>query len=203
MAKTFWKFLSAAVVLAAVGFGLATGPAQASLGIACPGATAQPFLPWADGSAYAFAPDGGFEAGGAGWQLAGGAAVTSANETFSVHGSDDSKSLMLSAGSSAATPPMCIGVLSSHMRFFVRNGGSPSSRLRVQVVYDGGLGAVLGVLDSGTISAGSGWQPSGSVLMTGGLLPLLTQAVQFRFVPADSSGAWQIDDVYVDPMMHG
>ena len=36
----------------------------------------------------------------------------------------------------------------------------------------------------------------------GGELPLLTQYVQFRITPADSTGNWRIDDVYLDPLMH-
>jgi len=27
--------------------------------------------------------------------------------------------------------------------------------------------------------------------------------VQFRFAPTDSSGDWNLDDVYLDPLMHG
>lgn len=203
MVKISLKLISAAAILAAVGAGLATTPAKAGLGLACPTATTQPFRAWGDSSAYAYAPDGGFEAGAAGWRLTGGASVVAGNETFAVHDDADSHSLALPAGSSASMPPMCIGLLSSHMRFFVRNSGNPASRLRVQVVYNGGLGAVLGIADVASLSAGSTWQPSDSVAMVGGLLPLLTQSVQFRFMPADSTGNWQIDDVYVDPLMHG
>jgi hypothetical protein len=38
--------------------------------------------------------------------------------------------------------------------------------------------------------------------MLGGVLPLLTQDVRIRFTPADATGSWTIDDVYVDPLMH-
>jgi hypothetical protein len=96
------------------------------------------------------------------------------------------------------------------MRLFVANAGSSNSRLKVQVLYAGGVGGLLGsvakllgVADVGYLAAGSPWQPSASVNMLGGTLPLLTAAVQFRFTPVDSSGKWQIDDVYVDPLMHG
>jgi hypothetical protein len=203
MTKISIKFISAAAILAALGAVFVTTPASAGLGIACPNPTVQTFQHWGDVSFYSFLPDGGFETGGAGWKLAGGATVVSGNETFAVHGVRDSHSLVLPSGSSGTTPPMCIGLLSSHMRFFVRNSGNTSSRLRIQVIYNGGLGAVLGILDVGSVAAGSSWEPSPSVLMLGGLLPLLTQSVQFRFLPADSTGKWQIDDVYVDPLMHG
>jgi hypothetical protein len=38
--------------------------------------------------------------------------------------------------------------------------------------------------------------------MLGGLLPLLTSSVRFRFTPLDTTGNWRVDDVYLDPLMH-
>jgi hypothetical protein len=196
----------AAVALAALATAL---PAQGGLGITCPDPTSQIFAPWGDYSNYAYAPDGGVEAGGTGWKLSGGAAAVRGNETFFVHGAADRNSLALPAGSSATTPPMCIGLLSGKMRFFAQNTGSSKSRLRVQVIYSGGVGGLLGsvgktlgVSDLGYVTGGSTWQPSQAVPMLGGVLPLLTQAVQFRFTPADRSGNWRIDDVYLDPLKH-
>jgi hypothetical protein len=120
-----------------------------------------------------------------------------------------SSSLALPAGSSAATPPMCIGLLSTKMRFFAVNTGSPSAMLKVQVVYRGGLGTVLGtvgstlgVSDAGYITNTGGWEPTPAISMLGGVLPLLTQSVQFRFQPVGQAGNWRIDDVYLDPLMH-
>jgi hypothetical protein len=105
---------------------------------------------------------------------------------------------------------MCIALFSGHMRFFTANAGASSSRLRVQVLYGGGTGSLLGLVgktlglsDLGYVGSGAPWQPSPPVAMLGGQLPLLTQYVQFRFSPADSSGAWRIDDVYLDPLMFG
>jgi hypothetical protein len=104
---------------------------------------------------------------------------------------------------------MCISLLSSKMRFFTLNSGSSSSRLKVQVIYRGGVGGILsiftntlGLSDFGQLTAGRMWQPSPEIGMLSGTLPLLTTSVQFRFVPADSSGAWLVDDVYLDPLMH-
>jgi hypothetical protein len=95
------------------------------------------------------------------------------------------------------------------MRFFAMNKGLTSSKLKVQVIYGGGASGLLslvtktlGLSDVGYVTAGPAWQPSSSVGMLSGTLPLLTQYVQFRFVP-DSSGAWQVDDVYLDPLLHG
>jgi hypothetical protein len=181
----------------------------ASLGISCPTPAAQTFARWGDPNYYIPAPDGGFEYGGAGWTLAGGARVVTGNEPWMVGGSGASPSLSLPAGSSATSPPMCIGLLSGGMRFFLQNTGATTSGLRVQVLYNGGAGALLGGLastlrisDQGVQYGGKAWAPSDDVPMTGGLVPLLTQSVQFRFTPLSTGGNWRIDDVYLDPLMH-
>ncbi len=168
------------------------------------------FAPWKDYAAYAYAPNGGFESGSTGWSLAGGAKVVAGNSTFFTHGKGERYSLSLPAGSSATSPPMCISLFSSKMRFFAANAGSSSSKLKVQIIYGGGVSGLLslvtktlGLSDVGYVSAGSAWQPSPAVGMLSGTLPLLTQYVQFRFVPADRTGSWLMDDVYLDPLVHG
>jgi hypothetical protein len=201
-ASTVTRVLAAFALSAMTAAGGSAAPAGAALGFSCPDPTAKVFAPWKDYAYYGYAPDGGVEAGASGWNLAGGAAVASGNESFYVHAKSDRYSLSLPAGSSATTPPMCIGLLSGKMRFFTKNSGSTSSRLRVQAVYLGGTGAVLGVADVAYVKSGSRWQPSPAVPMLGGILPLLTQAVQFTFSPADRTGSWQLDDVYVDPLKH-
>jgi hypothetical protein len=201
-------FLTLTAILAALG--ATTTPANAALGIACPSATSQAFAPWKDYAAYAYAPNGGFESGSTGWSLSGGAKVVGGNSSFFTHGAGERYSLSLPAGSSATSPPMCISLFSSKMRFFAANAGSSSSKLKVQVIYGGGVGGLLsfvtktlGLSDFGYVTAGPAWQPSSSIGMLSGTLPLLTQYVQFRFVPADSNGAWLVDDIYLDPLVHG
>ena len=185
-------------------------PASAGLGVACPDPTSQAFLRWGDVAHYSYVPNGGFESGTGGWAMSGGAKVVAGNESFFAHGSGERYSLSLPAGSSATSPPICISLFSSKMRFFAANAGSSSSRLKVQVIYNGGTSgllslatSILGVSDFGYVSASAGWQPSAAIGMLSGTLPLLTQSVQFRFTPADRNGSWLIDDVYLDPLMHG
>jgi hypothetical protein len=177
-------------------FGVSSG--NAGLGLACPDPTTQPFKPWSDYAHYAAVPDGGFEAGASGWKLAGGAKVVAGNEPFYLRSKYDKWSLSLPAGSSATSPPMCISLLSSKMRFVA--GGSKGS-IKVQVVYRGLLSNTLGVFDGGTVSSSGQWAPSPEISMLGGVLPLLTQSVQFRFVA--TSGTLQIDDVFLDPWKIG
>jgi hypothetical protein len=189
--------------------GAAAAPARAGLGVACPDPTSQVFRPWNDFAQYAYVPNGGFESGTSGWTVQGGARVVLGNESFYMGGSGDRYSLSLPTGSSATTPPMCVGLLSSKMRFFMSNTGAPSSRLKVQVLYNGGVGSLLGTVgkllklsDVASVSAAPPWLPSPQVGMLGGTLPLLTRSVQFRFTATGTGGNWRIDDVYLDPLMH-
>jgi len=198
--NSFVRRASAVLALGLVGSAIAlavgTAPASAGLGLACPSATSTPFTAWKDYANYAFAPDGGFESGGNGWSLSGGARAVSGNESYYVHSRTDKASMSLPKGASATSPGMCISLLSSKMRLLVR--GDAGSSVKVQVVYRGLLSSVLGIFDGGTISAGGTWKPSPALGMLGGVLPLLTTSVSFRFTAVN--GAAAIDDVYLDPM---
>jgi hypothetical protein len=198
--NSFVRRASAVLALGLVGGAIALAacatPASAGLGLACPSATSTPFAAWKDYANYAFAPDGGFESGGSGWSLSGGARAVSGNESYYVHSSTDKTSMSLPKGASVTSPGMCISLLSSKMRFVVR--GDAGSSVKVQVIYRGLLSSVLGIFDGGTISSGGGWKASPAIGMLGGTLPLLTTSVSFRFTAV--GGAAAIDDVYLDPM---
>ena len=198
--NSFVRRASAVLALGLVGSAIAlavgTAPASAGLGLACPSATSTPFAAWKDYANYAFAPDGGFESGGSGWSLSGGARAVSGNESYYVHSRTDKTSMSLPKGASATSPGMCISLLSSKMRLLVR--GDAGSSVKVQVVYRGLLSSVLGIFDGGAISAGGTWKASPALGMLGGVLPLLTTSVSFRFTAVN--GAAAIDDVYLDPM---
>jgi hypothetical protein len=195
-------------MVAASAAAMAAGPAPAGAAVVCPDPTSTPFARFGDHSAYALEPNGGFENGAGGWTLTGGATVVSGNESYAASG-PGSHSLSLPPGSSATSPPMCVGLLDTKMRLFAANGGASTSRLRVQAVYSGGIGALLGglgqtlgVSDEASDSAGAAWTPTDPVDLLGGTLPLFTQSVQFRFTPLGTGGDWRIDDIYLDPLMH-
>lgn len=159
------------------------------------------FSPWGDQRNYVLASDGGFEAGGSGWQLNRGAAVVDGNESYYLNDAGDSKSLALPPGSSAVSPPVCMAIDTPSFRLVARNGGDPSSKLRVEAVYK--LLGLVRTKTAATLSAGSTWAPTQSVstvltlsTLVGTLIP---SAIEIRFTPLDSSGQWQVDDVYVDP----
>lgn len=162
---------------------------------------AKVFSPWGDQRNYVLAPDGGFESDGAGWQLNGGASIDGENEVYHLNGAGDSKSLALPPGSSAVSPSICMSIDTPSFRLVARNTGDPSSQLRVEAVYT--LLGLVRTQTTGTLQAGSTWEPSQSVstLLTlstvvGTLTP---SSIEIRITPLDSSGVWQVDDLYVDP----
>jgi hypothetical protein len=161
----------------------------------------QVFSPWGDQGNYVLAPDGGFEAGGSGWQLNRGATVVQGNESYFLNDAGDSKSLSLPAGSSAVSPPVCMSIDTPSFRLVARNSGDPSSQLRVEASYK--LLGLIRTKTAGTLRAGSTWAPTQSVstvltlsTIVGTLIP---SAIEISFTPLDSSGKWQVDDVYIDP----
>ena len=191
--------IAAVSLLAALALSLGASSVDAGLGVACPDPTTQPFRPWSDFAQYAAVPDGGFEAGASAWSLAGGAKVVAGNNPFFLRSSDDGFSLSLPAGSSATSPPMCISLLSSKMRFVMK--GTRGSSLRVKILYRGLVSSTVGVLDGGSVDSSGNWRPSPEVAMLGGVLPLLTQSVQFRLVA--TTGTSQVDDLFLDPWKIG
>jgi hypothetical protein len=165
----------------------------------------QPFQPWFDYSSYATVPGGAFESGQASWSLSGAAAVTPGNESYHLNGPADSSSLALPDGSSAISPSMCVGINNPTLRFMARNGGSPFSTLRVDVLFEDALGNVHSA-PLAFVASGSSWQPTLPLPITVNLLTLLPgneTAVAFRFTPQGAGGDWHIDDAYVDPWGRG
>ena len=201
--------MRAAVVAVASVFALVASfaaSANASILSLLPGscgtqAEAQVFAPWGDLAQYTPVAGGGFEAGTTAWATTGGAGRVAGNESFNVAG-PGSSSLALPAGSSATSPASCTNIYHPTLRFFARNTGAPTSKLIVQAIYPGLLGGSQ-TANLGTITATSKWAPSPvmALLVTNllGTLSLNTTTIAFRFVPADSTGAWSIDDVYLDP----
>jgi hypothetical protein len=189
--------LAAVLAITVLTLGLAVASAQA-----CTYSGAKPvFAPWGDQHNYVLAPDGGFESGGTGWSLAKGAQVVSGNETYQLNGAGDSRSLSLPAGSSATSPPICMSLDTPLFRLVARNGGDPSSRLRVEATY-----RLLGLVRTNvvnTLTAGSSWEPSKQMSPVLGLSTIvgtiLPSSIQIRITPLDSAGQWQVDDLYIDP----
>jgi hypothetical protein len=186
----------------------AAGMAMLAVALLAPSAQAcsytgaqQVFSRWGDQHEYVFAPEGGFESGGTGWSLKGGAKVVSGNESYYLHSASDSKSLSLPTGSVAVSPPICMAIETPTFRLLASNKGNASSRLRIEAVY-----SLLGLIHTDvieTISAGAAWEPTRPISTVLGLSTivgtLIPSAIEIRFTPLDSIGNWRIDDLYVDP----
>jgi hypothetical protein len=195
--------LSCAAAALAAG-ALAAGPAAAAprpaaAGAPCPtAATSAPFTAWQDVADYVLAPDGGAEAGGAGWTLQGGASVVEGNEPYAVGGAADHRAIDLPAGSSATTAAMCIGAADRTLRLFL--DGPATGQLSVQAVYTTGDGRET-AMPLATAAGTGAWAISDVISMrVNELAPQAGGSLQvaLRFTPR-GQGDWRVDDVYVDP----
>jgi hypothetical protein len=162
----------------------------------------QPFAGFGDKHQYKVVQGASFEGAMTDWTLAGGAKVVSGNEPWKVGGSSHGKSLVLPVGSTAITPPACVGLAEPTVRFFAkRNSGLLGlSTLAVSVYVKTSLGLVVPV-PVGVVLGNGQWKATPQMLIVANLLPLLPgdrTPVAFQFTPL--LGSWQIDDVYVDPM---
>jgi hypothetical protein len=202
--RTRAAFLTALSVLTVAAF--AAPAANASILSILPGTCgnqpeSQPFAQFGDNNRYTPVPGGSFEAGTVPWALTGTAHIATGNETYHVSSAGDSHSLSLPAGSSATSPFSCTDIYHPTVRLLVRNTGSPTSRLNVYATYP----VLLGIATTriGQVSGTSTWQPTtaDSLFLNNLLATLsLTQtSIAFKFAPADSTGNWSIDDVYLDP----
>jgi hypothetical protein len=191
--------ISAALVLSSTAKAelIGTGPASY-----CDASPAQVFSPWGDLAYYARLQNGDFENGSTAWALSAGAKVVSGNEPFFIGGrTADNHSLLLPSGSSAVSGTVCFALADWDLRFVMRNVGSATGALRVQVIVPSVLGGLLTVLDAGTVTGGGTWAPSPQLLLALSNVTSLvgTRAVAFRFTPVGFGAAYQIDDAYLDP----
>jgi hypothetical protein len=164
------------------------------------GPLTKPFAPWGDKANYKLVKGGALETTPAGWSLQRGAKVVAGNEPWKVGGSSHGKSLLLPAGSSAITAPVCVGLGEPTLRFFAKKNRGLLTTLAVSVWVKTSLGLEV-PLPIGVVLSSGQWKPSAPMLIVANLLPLLPgdrTPVAFQFTPL--LGEWQIDDVYVDPM---
>ena len=177
-------------------------PAAApSADVCTPASLSKPFRPWGDANDYTLVPGGDMEDGAPGWTLGRGADLVDLNNFFHVGDRSDRSSLLLRAGTSALSAPVCIDSTYSSFRFFAR-ALSARADLKVEVLWweSGATHAATLRLDRWTDLL---WSPVAPIALpsdhlTGdGLEP-----VQFRFT-VTGRGAWLLDDLYVDPFSRG
>jgi hypothetical protein len=159
------------------------------------------FAGWGDFSSYVLTPGGSFE-GSNPWTLAGGAQVVSGNEPFYLNSPSDSHSLLLPAGATATSVPICLGILDPTLRLVGQS--SDGSPLHVDVYASGVLGLVK-LPDSANIGLSTSWDASSTQVLTLqnilALTNLGTTSIVLKF-SSTGSATDQIDDVYLDPIWH-
>jgi hypothetical protein len=158
------------------------------------------FSSFGDNALYTLAPDGGLEAGAAGWMLGTGASVARESSSIKLDGKVGARSLELASGASATTPAICVERGYPSFRFVARSLISGKGAVRVEVMY----GADRKVMTAGTVTPGSAWGVSPILKLVEGQYKVNvgeSGVVQFRFTA--SGGTVRMDDVYVDPRYRG
>jgi hypothetical protein len=180
------------------------GATKAEAGLlTCAQTTERPFMPWGDAAAYTLAPNGNFESGASGWSLSSGASIVASNNRYR----DGSYSLSLPSGASATSPAACVRLSDDSSRFFVRNTGSSDATLKVEVTYRTVLWLVPITETLGYIRADGTWDPSpkfGYLAHVLGVLALdggLGTQVRFKFTAHGVGARFQVDDLFVDPLL--
>lgn len=170
--------------------------------LSCMDKVEYPFAPWGDMSKYTLAPNGSLEAGATGWTLAGGARVVAQNNSLR----PGSFSLNLPAGASALAPAACVKLADPASRFFLRNTGSPTGKVKVDIQYKTVLGLLTFNANLGYVQTNGAWQPSPkyghvlqNILATLAVNKNLSAQVRFKFTAV--GGSYQVDDLFVDPLL--
>jgi hypothetical protein len=201
--KRLRLLLPVASAAASIAMILAWAPAALAATCPPPPSDVNPFLSWGDSNTYVPVTDGNFEPIPKGsllspWTFSNsGASIVSDNEPWHVDSvfSDD-HALFLQTGSKATSACTTAPNIASIVRFFVKNTGSSTGTLHVQLLVNGGKN---GILDGGYISAGSSWHPSQILYLP--WANRLSGAVNLQVVltAVGTSASFEVDDLYIDP----
>ena len=194
--------VGAILALGAVGAGAAPARTAATSPATCPARTmVTPFSRWGDSGRYFLLDNGGFESGSTSWTLAGGAKVVSGNESYALNSSRDRYSLSLPVGASAQSDATCFDVTAQTVRLMVKGPSSSGAQLKVDayVLTQTSSGVNIRTVSTQIVNPGSSWNPSTPVTFSLGQSQMLAATATVRFTFTALGGAWQIDDVYVDP----
>jgi hypothetical protein len=188
------RLLATAAATAALAAGLGGGATASALAATCP-PPQNAVDAFGDVNGYVMTTGGTFAAGSQPWTLTGGATrvADQTPELFTLSGSFGA--LYLPPGSSATSPCVTAPGIVGWVRLYAKSIGSESGQLSVQIIVHGT------VYQAGTITAGSGWAPT-PLLQSAA--PLYKGAVtyQVRLAPVGAGAAFDVDDVWIDPLMH-
>lgn len=187
--------LGAAALIAALPSGAAAAPPSPCT----TASTSTPFAILGDSALYSLLAGGSFEAEASGWVLNNAEVISSGAVAESA---PSGHALAIEQGGSALSPLFCINVEEPSFRFYARQtgGGGFGSRLSVAIVWTD-LYGFRHYTPVASVTASSSWAAT-QVLPLATKLPLwmpgATLKAQLQF-KAEGSGAWAIDDVYIDP----
>jgi hypothetical protein len=200
--KGIMRLICVLVIAGLTAGGAGATKAEAGL-LTCAQSPEQPFAAWGDYSPYTLAPNGSLEQGSSGWSLSGGASIIASNNTYR----SGSYSLSLPSGSSATLSNVCVRLSDDRARFFVRNTGNADAILKVEITYRTVLGLLPLTETLGYVKADGTWDPSpkfGYLANVVGVLALdggLGTHVKFKFTARGWGGRFQVDDLFVDPIV--
>jgi hypothetical protein len=164
-----------------------------------------PLVAFKDQRDYFIAPAGDFEDPSLpGWQLTGGAGVTSGSSPHAVTGEAQASSLSLPPGSSATTPEMCVDLNYPTFRFFVSQlEADTDSDLAVDVIYPALAKNNVRQAKKLKLRAKDGWRLSDDIKLEPQRLGKRSGwrriAIRFRVEPGKKASAYRVDDILIDP----
>ena len=164
-----------------------------------------PLVGFKDRRDYFIAPAGDFEDPSLpGWQLSGGASVTSGSSPHGVTGEVQASSLSLPPGSSATSPEMCVDLNYPTFRFFVAQlEADTDSDLAVDVIYPALAKNNVREAKKFKLRAKDGWRLSDDIKLEPQRLGKRSGwrriAIRFRVEPGKKASAYRVDDVLIDP----
>ncbi len=181
--------------------GLFASSGVAAAHVCQPPPLVSPFAQWGDTSDYFLAPGGSFDGGTSGWVLNDAELSSGAGAGFNFGSISASGSVTIGAGGSATSPSLCVNSTMPSLRFFARQlsrGGDLSVQGVVQASEaNSAMTVTITELPDGSMPS---WAPIGRVaLLTASLPAGASVNGVLRFSVPAGAGAWQIDDIYVDP----
>lgn len=164
------------------------------------GSMTQPFAQFGDFDGYCAMTNNGFESGTFGWTVSGPVQVVDANEPWYVNGEGE-HALALGPGATAISSALPISLIDPWYRMFARSLGA-NGALHAQVRFYGLTGNLTGAVDMTDLAPWlyPVWAPTQQLLSLLAL-PLGTSSARLVLTSQATSGTWQVDDVFLDPMV--
>jgi hypothetical protein len=172
-----------------------SGAPRSAQAAACPPPPTPVYAFPDDQLAYVMTTGGDFGAASPGWTLTGGATRVADQAPDPVGPVNGTGALYLPPGSSATSPCVTAPGIVGLVRLYAKSVGAQGGQLNVQVIVHGTT------YPTPLVAPAAYWAPT--PLQESGA-PAYKGAVtyQVRLSPAGSGAAFDVDDVWIDPLMH-